>query len=87
MNSGSAKIELQIKNNNMEICKLLKTLKIEEGKPNLNVFGYSSAIMNKDIDLVATAQENTVVYLLKRKDILECLDKNMLDFESFTEQR
>ena len=39
--------------------------------------------MNQDIDLVAEANQNTVVYLLKRKDIMECLEKNMLDYEAF----
>ena len=47
---------MKLKNKNIELCKFVKTIKIEDGKPTLNIFGYSSLIMNRDIDLVATAQ-------------------------------
>jgi hypothetical protein len=44
------------------------------------VFGYSALILNRDIDLSATTRDVSVIYLLKRKDVLEGMDKNMLDF-------
>lgn len=43
--------------------------------------------MNRDIDLEATTKDTSVIYLLKRKDVLECMDKNMLDFEGIAELR
>lgn len=46
----------------------------------MNVFGYSSLILNKNIKLKAITKESAASYVLLRKDILECIDKNMLDF-------
>lgn len=61
--------------------KFIKNISPQEGKPTLNVFGYSGLILNKDIDLEANTKDTSVIYLLRRKDVLECMDKNMLDFE------
>lgn len=67
--------------------KFIKNISPQEGKPTLNVFGYSALILNKDIDLKATTKETSVIYLLRKKDVLECMDKNMLDFEGIAELR
>lgn len=53
----------------------------------MNVFGYSALILNRDINLSATTKDVSVIYLLKRKDVLEGMDKNMLDFEGIAELR
>ena len=53
----------------------------------LTVFGFSAVIRNKNVDLEATAQETSAVYLLRRRDLLECMGKNMLDFEGVSELR
>lgn len=71
----------------MEKKKIVKKIQPIEGKPTLNVFGYSAMILNKNIDLRATTQEISAVYLLRRKDMIECMSKNMLDFEGVAEQR
>ena len=60
--------------------KFIRNISPQEGKPTLNVFGYSALILNKDIDLEANTKDTSVIYLLRRKDVLECMDKNMLDF-------
>jgi len=46
----------------------------------MNVFGYSSLIMNRNIRLKGITKETAVSYVLKRKDVLECIEKSMLDF-------
>lgn len=51
------------------------------------MFGYSALILNRDINLSATTKDVSVIYLLKRKDVLEGMDKNMLDFEGIAELR
>jgi hypothetical protein len=53
----------------------------------MNVFGYSSLISNRNIKLKAIAKDTAVSYVLRRKDILECIEKSMLDSESFNEIR
>lgn len=67
--------------------KFIKNISPQEGKPTVNVFGYSALILNRDIDLSVTTKDTSVIYLLKRKDVLECMDKNMLDFEGIAELR
>lgn len=66
---------------------LSRTIKPEEGKPTLNVFGFSSLILNRPINLKAVTEETTTAYILKRKDVLESISKSVLDFESFNELR
>jgi hypothetical protein len=44
-------------------------------------------ILNRKINLKAVTQETAAAYILKRSDVLECLDKYSLDFESFNELR
>ena len=80
INSGSVDIEIITQHNNAEIRKFVKNIKPMEGVQALNVFGFSSMILNKNIDLEATSQDISTVYLLRRKDMLECIEKNMLDF-------
>lgn len=52
--------------------------KVREIKPSddglvMNVFGYSSLIMNRNVKLKAIAKETAVSYVLRRKDVLECI--------------
>ena len=59
--------------------------KVREIKPTddglvMNVFGYSSLIMNRNVRLKAFVKETAVSYVLRRKDVLECIEKSMLDF-------
>ena len=39
------------------------------------------------MDLEATTQEMSTVYLLRKKDLVECISKNMLDFEGVADLR
>lgn len=87
INSGSINIDIANQSSNIETKKFIRNIAPQEGKPTLNVFGYSALILNKDIDLEATTKDTSVIYLLKRKDVLECMDKNMLDFEGIGELR
>ncbi len=63
----------------MPRSKLVKSIEPIEGKPTLNVFGYSALILNQDILLKAVTNQTAAVYQLKRKDIQDCLLKNMTD--------
>jgi hypothetical protein len=38
------------------MIKLARVIKPEEGKPTLNVYGYSSLILNRNINLKAITQ-------------------------------
>ena len=67
--------------------KLVRTIEPIEGKPALNVIGYSSLILNMDNLLFAKASEMTSGYVLRVSDVLECIDKSMVDYESFHEMR
>ena len=53
----------------------------------MNVIGYSSLILNMDNLLFAKASEMTSGYVLRVSDVLECIDKSMVDYESFHEMR
>lgn len=80
INSGSVDIDIIHQSSNVELRKYIKNISPQEGKPTLNVFGYSALILNRNIDLQGITKDTSVIYLLKRKDVLECMDKNMLDF-------
>ena len=67
----------------MAKTKLVRTIEPIEGKPALNVIGYSSLILNQNIDLYSCASEMTSGYILRMSDVLECIDKSMIDYESF----
>lgn len=64
----------------MSITKKVREIRPSEDSLVMNVYGYSSMIMNRDIRLKAVAKETAVSYVLRRKDILECIDKSLLDF-------
>ena len=53
--------------------KLVRTIEPIEGKPTLNVIGYSSMILNQDIDLFASANEMTSGYVLRMSDAMESI--------------
>ncbi len=72
---------------NTEKNVLARTIKPSEGNPTLNVFGFSSLILNRAINLKAVTQETTTAYILKRKDLVESISKSSADFESFNELR
>jgi hypothetical protein len=46
----------------------------------LNVIGYSSLILNRDMDLVSHADEMTSGYVLRRTDLLDAVQKSMIDY-------
>ncbi len=87
INSGSANIYIEKHHNNISIMKKVREIKPSENAMAMNVFGYSSLIMNRNINLKAISKETAVSYVLRRKDVLECIEKSMLDFESFNELR
>ena len=64
-------------------AKLVRNIEPVEGMVTLNVFGYSSLILDKDTQLQAVAKEVSVAYILKLKDMIETIRKYLLDFESF----
>ena len=64
----------------MSIAKKVREIRPSENSLVMNVYGYSSMIMNRHIRLKAVAKETAVSYVLRRKDILECIDKSLLDF-------
>jgi len=78
---------IEKRQNNIIKSKLVRTIEPIEGKPALNVIGFSSLILNMDIDLFSKASEMTSGYVLKMSDVLECIDKSMVDYESFHEMR
>lgn len=83
INNGKVNISYYQTFHNIEKSKVCREIKPEEGKPTLNVFGYSSLILNRNICLKGITAETVTAYILKRKDILESISKNVLDFESF----
>lgn len=87
INSGKVNIYYCRTHHNQELTKLGRVIKPEEGKPTLNVYGFSSLILNRSISLKAVTEETTTAYILKRSDILESTTKSILDFESFNELR
>lgn len=87
INNGKVNIHYTRNHHDQQLSKLARVIKPEEGKPTLNVYGYSSLILNRHINLKAITEETTTAYILKRKDILESLGKSILDFESFNELR
>jgi hypothetical protein len=71
---------LKKRQNNSVIQKLVRTIEPIEGKPTLNVIGYSNLILNQNIDICAVANEMTSGYVLRRSDVLECIDKSLIDY-------
>jgi len=87
INHGKVNMFIEKRQNNIIKSKLVRTIEPIEGKPALNVIGFSSLILNMDIDLFSKASEMTSGYVLKMSDVLECIDKSMVDYESFHEMR
>jgi hypothetical protein len=87
INFGKVNVFIERKQNNAKRQKLVKIIEPVEGKPALNVYGFSSLILNRDMDLLAYADEITSGYQLRRSDILECIEKSMIDYEIFHELR
>lgn len=87
VNHGKVNLFIEKRQNNIIKNKLVRIIEPIEGKPTLNVIGYSSLILNQSIDLFANASEMTSGYVLRMSDVLECIDKSMIDYESFHEMR
>ncbi len=87
INHGRVSMFIIKKHNNITRRKLVKNIEPIEGQPMLNVIGYSSLILNRDIDLVAHADEMTSGYVLRRSDLLDAVQKSMIDYEGFHEMR
>ena len=83
VNHGKVDIFIEKRQNNIVKNKLVRTIEPIEGKPALNVIGYSSMILNMDINLFSQASEMTSGYVLKMSDVMECIDKSIVDYESF----
>ena len=62
---------------------MCKTIEPIEDNVSLNLFGYSTFILNRNSKLKAITEDTTTVYILKRNDILQSLNNSMLDFQSF----
>jgi len=58
----------------------VRTIEPIEGKPTLNVVGYSNLILNQSIDINAVASEMTSGYVLKKSDVLDCIDRSLIDY-------
>lgn len=58
----------------------MRTIEPIEGKPTLNVVGYSNLILNQSIDINAVASEMTSGYVLKKSDVLDCIDRSLIDY-------
>ena len=87
INSGKANISCLSALISPDKALLCRSIKPEEGKPTLNVFGYSALILNRTLRLRAVTEETTTAYILKRRDLLDSMNKSVLDFESFNELR
>ncbi len=87
VNHGKVNLYIEKRQNNIIKNKLVRTIEPIEGKPALNVIGYSSLILNQNIDIFSIASEMTSGYILRMSDVLECIDKSMIDYESFHEMR
>ena len=55
INHGKVNMFIEKRQNNIIKNKLVRTIEPIEGKPTLNVIGYSSLILNMDIDLFSKA--------------------------------
>lgn len=80
INTGHVNIYIAKTHNNISIMKKVREIKPIENSVVMNVFGYSSVIMNRNLMLKAITKETAVSYVLRRKDVLECIEKSMLDF-------
>lgn len=80
INNGRVSIFCVANVHNSEKNVLARTIKPSEGNPTLNVFGFSSLILNRAIGLKAVTQETTTAYILKREDLLESISKSAADF-------
>ena len=80
INHGKVSLFLKKRRNNSIIHKLVRTIEPIEGKPTLNVIGYSNLILNQNIDICSVANEMTSGYVLRRSDVLECIDKSLIDY-------
>jgi len=70
INSGCVNVFIEKHHNNVSILKKLREIKPSEDGLVMNVFGYSSVIMNRNIRLKAITKETAVSYELRRKDVL-----------------
>ena len=70
INSGCVDIYVEKTHNNYNLLKKVREIKPSEESLAMNVFGYSSLVMNKNIRIKAIAQETAVSYVLRRKDFL-----------------
>lgn len=73
INHGKVCVYIEKKQNNVLRQKNVRIIEPIEGKPTLNVFGFSSLILNRDIGVYAHADQITSAYQLKRSDVLECI--------------
>lgn len=80
INNGKVNIYYKKCHHNQELIKLGRVIKPEEGKPTLNVYGYSGVILNRNINLKAITEETTTAYILKRSDLIDSMTKSILDF-------
>ena len=87
INSGRVDILVVRKHNNQRLIKPMRTIRPEDGRPTMNVFGYSAVLLNRDIPLLAFTQEMSGVYILQKKDLERVLGKSNSDFESAHEIR
>jgi hypothetical protein len=70
INHGRISLFIQKQHSNISCRKLVKTIETVEGKPTLNVYGYSSLILDKDVSLFASAEVLTSAYELRLVDVL-----------------
>ena len=70
IDSGKININVKKTHHNQEIVKLAKVIESEEGKPTLNVVGYSSLILNRNVNIQLNTEETTTAYILKRVDMI-----------------
>ena len=56
IDSGKVNVYFKKNHHNQELLKIARVIHPEEGKPTLNVYGYSSLIVNKSMNLKAITE-------------------------------
>lgn len=65
--------------------KLKEIVKVDKKEISDNIFGYSSIICDKPTNLRAITKDFTVIYNLEKNELLEVVNDDSNDYESFCE--
>jgi len=70
INNGKVNIYCQYNHLNVDKKVLCKTIEPIDNTVSLNLFGYSTLILNRNANLKAITEDTTTVYILKRNDVM-----------------